>query len=281
MEQRPMTMTSRRIEGIWPTPGIKTAGRWRTVISAASSRILSTRISSSKSRWAQSAIEPKSFLARAMRSLFVPGAFSFGRSMNTRAGNSRLDWIRAELGSGLARKRRIDHIPDIDRPGEPAPALEETEILANAIGRERAVRIERRRVDLRHQVRREPEVGGDDIGDLARLGADKLAVGQGVVIGANTAQVGLHEPERRIGARGGEAVAVEYGGDLIVGIERLRIHEAHAVALVGGDGGGGLDQDRCVDRLVLEGNDLHRKRHVDRFDLLERKARELRHLVGD
>jgi D-galactarolactone cycloisomerase len=56
-------------------------------------------------RWDQSAIEARSFSARAMLSSFVPDDSCYGRLTNTHAGNSPLAWIRTSITAGFEHWR--------------------------------------------------------------------------------------------------------------------------------------------------------------------------------
>src|SRR5262249_6888358 len=126
--------------------------------------------------------------------------------------------IRAELCGGSLGERHVDHLFETDVAGQPALALKECKILADAVGPKHAVRIKGRRIHLCYEIRIEPEIAGDDVGDLLGFYADQSSIRECIIVGANAAQIGLHEFVGRIRPAGRKTVAVEYGGHLIVGI---------------------------------------------------------------
>src|SRR5262249_23515466 len=93
-------------------------------------------------------------------------------------------------------------------------------------------------------------------------GAGDLSVLDRVVVAAHAAQPGAHEFFGHVFALGRELVAEEDHGNLLVWIELVGVHEAHAVSGVDGDRCLRLDQQGAVERLVLQRRDLLRERQI-------------------
>src|SRR5262249_47597224 len=150
----------------------------------------------------------------------------------------RLPLIGAELGAGLLRKRHVDHVARLDLAGDPALLEEEVEILLHAGGIHRAGDVYGLRIYLAHEGGIHVEAFRHGRNDLVGAGAGDLSLLDRIVVAAHAAQPGAHEFLGHVFALARELVAEEDHGDLLVRIELVGVHEAHAIS--------GVDGDRCL-----------------------------------